>query len=172
MPSASTVFASVQSASFRLQGSVQGVEPSERPFNDLCIAHPDGQPAGLLMAGDSGLGLGPEIIAKSKFEFIALSTGASRRFVLPDGRLKPDLSGVPSSDARVQYQDYERLSVEELQKLTFRDSEGEFLFPIPVVNVMMVERTGENSVRRISVGWIYLTFWIRAERKFVTVFLE
>jgi len=36
----------------------------------------------------------------------------------------------------------------------------------------MVERIGGKAVRRVSVGWIYLTSWIRAERKFETVFLE
>ncbi|KAK4215757.1 heterokaryon incompatibility protein-domain-containing protein [Rhypophila decipiens] len=209
MPSASTVFASVQSASFRLQGSVQRVEPSQRPFNDLRIAHPDGQLAGLLVVGDPGLGLGPEIIAKSKFEFIALSIGTSSSIVLPDGQIKlifkwdmalhcEDEPGVAASqpldqDTQAQPESepdssntpecqwdpdkYRRchptsLSVEELQKLTFRDGAGKLLCPLPVVNVMMVERTGENSVRRISVGWIYLTSWIRAEPKFVTVFLE
>ncbi|KAK3357797.1 heterokaryon incompatibility protein-domain-containing protein [Lasiosphaeria hispida] len=141
-PGASIVFASVQSALFRLQGSVQRNKTSGRIFDDLCIAHPDGQPAGLLIAGDSGLGLGPEITAKSTFEFIALSVGTSKSIVLPDGRL------------------------------TFRDGAGKLLHPLPVVNVMMVERTGEKSVRRISVGWIYLTSWIRAEPKFRTVFLE
>jgi len=49
------------------------------------------------------------------------------------------------------------ISLEELQKLTFRDGAGKLLHPLPVVDVMMVERTGEKSVCRISVGWLYLT---------------
>ncbi|KAM7216087.1 Heterokaryon incompatibility protein (HET) domain containing protein [Rhypophila decipiens] len=196
MPSANTVFAFVQSALFRLQGSVEEFksEPFGGPFNDLCIAHIDGQPAGLLIARDHGLGLGPEVIAKSKFEFIALSIGTSKSVVLPDGELsfiskwkmgsaeeiekeeedeeheKDEEDEEDDSDLSDIYQSFS--SHEELQKLTFRDGAGKLLYPLPVVNVMMVERTGENSVRRISVGWIYLTSWIRAEPKFITVFLE
>ncbi|KAK3324946.1 heterokaryon incompatibility protein-domain-containing protein [Apodospora peruviana] len=141
--SASTVLASVQSAFFRLQRSGQRNKMSGRiVFDDLCITHANGQSAGLLIAGDLVFDLGLDITAKSTFEFIALSIGTSDSIVLPDGRL------------------------------TFRDGAGKLLYPLPVVNVMMVERTGEKSVRRISVGWIYLTSWIRAEPKFGTVFLE
>jgi len=60
------------------------------------------------------------------------------------------------------------ISLEERQKLTFRDSTGEFSHPLPVVNVMMVERTGEKTVRWINIGWMYLTSWVRAESKFRT----
>jgi len=55
---------------------------------------------------------------------------------------------------------------------TFWDGDGGFLFPLPVVNVMMIERVGENLAKRITVGWIYLTSWSKAKRQFRTVYLQ
>jgi hypothetical protein len=59
-----------------------------------------------------------------------------------------------------------------LEQLTVWDREGECLFPLPVVNVMLIERTGGNRARRVSVGWVYLTSWVSARPEFRMIYLE
>lgn len=63
-------------------------------------------------------------------------------------------------------------SLEELQKLTFWDKQGDCLFPIPAVNVMMIMRNSDGFSRRVSVGWIYLKSWLQAKPKFETIYLK
>jgi len=103
--------------------------------------------------------------------FTALRPSADHNSQVP----LPEFAKATLSDESDEVED-ERcksfISLEDLQKLTFRDGAGKLLHPLPVVNVMMVEQIGGKSVRRVSVGWIYLTSWIRAEPKFRTVFLE
>ena len=58
----------------------------------------------------------------------------------------------------------------ELKKLTYLDDEGTPLVPIPVVNVMLIRRTGWTA-RRVSIGYIYLTRWVQAKPQFGPIFL-
>ena len=63
-------------------------------------------------------------------------------------------------------------SLDELRKLTFLDENGDCLFPIPVINVMMVVRESNGFARRASVGWIYLRSWVQAKPVFETIYLK
>jgi len=95
---------------------------------------------------------------------VAAQLNPGARSVSPSGEAR---SGRDSdSDA-----DDEEIDIKEL---TVWDSQGKPLFPLPIVNVMMVERTPENPLvaRRISVGWIYLTSWAKSQPSFGMVWLQ
>lgn len=60
------------------------------------------------------------------------------------------------------------------RNLTFYDRDSVPLDPIPVVNVMLIrsDRRQSRLVHRVSIGWILLTQWAKAERQFKTIILE
>lgn len=58
-----------------------------------------------------------------------------------------------------------------INSLPFKTRGGTSMFPIPVVNVMLMRRQNETA-RRVSVGWVYLTSWIKACPEFKVGYLE
>lgn len=55
--------------------------------------------------------------------------------------------------------------------MTYVDCDDRPLGKIPVVNVMLISRKGDVA-RRVAIGYIFLTQWGKAERKFKDVWLE
>ncbi|KAK8243819.1 heterokaryon incompatibility protein-domain-containing protein [Phyllosticta capitalensis] len=55
--------------------------------------------------------------------------------------------------------------------LTFFDSEGNYMPLLPIVNVMVIGWSGPYA-HRITIGWVLLTSWIKAEREIKTILLE
>ncbi|KAK0623967.1 heterokaryon incompatibility protein-domain-containing protein [Immersiella caudata] len=158
----SAAFASAQCAFFRLQGS--GLQDGSGSFGNLCIIDKSGQPAGLLLVQDPQLGHALLDTVGKKFEFVALSISTSCDVVLSDGSLR--------DVALIEFRPRPEDSSPSVKGLTFWDRNGDYLFPLPVVNVMMIQRVGEMLAKRITIGWIYLTSWSKAERQFNTVYLQ
>lgn len=97
----------------------------------------------------------------STFELMALSISVK------------DLGGVEHAlgvqDSR---KELERIINDEGEEITFFDSTGEALIPCPVVNVMVIGRHNNGICHRMGIGWIFMTSWMKAERKCETVVLE
>jgi hypothetical protein len=150
----SIIITRAQSALFRLQGSVQ----QDGRLGDLSIVDNQEHVAGVLIAQDLQIDrqLAEGINSGQPFEFIALSMSQSEMIAMPNGKIE-----------HVREQDIEERSLEHL---TLKDSEGALLFPVPVLNVMLVKSI-EGVARRVSVGWIYLTSWIEERRDFRVVAL-
>ena len=187
----STILASVQTASFHLG--------SRRTTAGLRIVDEHGLPAGELMMQDPELILELGDISGKKFEFIALSVSTSSKRVLPSDRSgdlgrgdfgSPDgpfgsnaeREAPPTPERELEHHSHVQELFEkaggnmeesrQVHRLTFWDGEGGFLFPLPIVNVMLIERAGEKLAKRITVGWIYLKSWSKAQCRFETVYLQ
>jgi hypothetical protein len=161
------IFTWAQSAFFPLQG----FSTSQMRDGYICIADEADKPAGLLIFQDNELDLKPNIGRRLKFEFIALSMSTVDSTVSYDMgycRMGPRIENPwPRSPGRER-----RLDTPIPPHLTVCDGEGERLFPLPVVNVMLIKRIGENHARRAGVGWIYLTSWVSAGPEFKMIYLE
>jgi hypothetical protein len=166
------IFTWAQSAFFLLQD----YSNSRMGNGYLCVADEAGEPAGLLIAPDNELDLEPRIARSPKFEFIALSMSTGDGTMsYHDGNcwinpmngcpMRRSLSRSPSREGRPS-------SPPPVLHATVCDGEGEYLLPIPLVNVMLIERTNENRVRRVTVGWIYLGCWMAAQAEFKMIYLE
>ena len=106
-----------------------------------------------------------DTVASQDREFIALSIGYESNVVISDGWMKQ----ISRKDLNQSHPEDEKL---HLDSLTIWDQEGECIYPLPIVHVMMIERTDHHTARRIAVGWIYLTKWAEAEPRFEMVYLE
>jgi hypothetical protein len=130
-----------------------------------------------LIAQDDELDLKPGIAESPNFEFIALSMSSAGFIGLPNGRYcanwlkRPQKRPMSSISSGSLGSDRTRKGSEP-EHLTVWDREGECLFPLPVVNVMLIERTGGDRARRVSVGWVYLTSWVSARPEFRMIYLE
>ncbi|KAK3295869.1 heterokaryon incompatibility protein-domain-containing protein [Chaetomium fimeti] len=184
-----TIFTWAQTALFPLRGSITTQETGfigTTTSGNLIIVDESSEPAGMLVAQDNELDLEPGIAGRPKFEFIALSAGKiDCMVVFRDGHYKtssveppqrestnitsPDFLGTEQQEPE-ELTDWEEARAPE--ELTVWDRAGGCLFPLPVVNVMLVERTGENRARRVSVGWVYLTSWLSARPEFKMICLE
>ncbi|SPO01926.1 uncharacterized protein DNG_04599 [Cephalotrichum gorgonifer] len=100
----------------------------------------------------------------SEFEFIGISISS-----LPNGSLGDSLGclyspttfnfdSVPSSELAEKLREGRHLN------FTYWDSDDKPLNPIPIVNVMLIEREG-GWARRVSIGWVLLTKWARLEKQ-------
>jgi hypothetical protein len=98
------------------------------------------------------------------FEFIALSVSTFNGIISPDAT---------TNSGNFEYRDPKEHLRENavLRELTYLDKKGAPLLPIPVVNSMLIRRTGFTS-RRVGIAWIYLKKWVQARPQFVDIFLE
>jgi hypothetical protein len=103
----------------------------------------------------------------SQFEFVGLSLGVwpwpAHTFWCLDLPIN-----YPDASFSKLRKDLESI---EFGDVTYWDSEGNPLTPIPIMNVMLIERRGRVA-RRISIGWILLTMWACANRALEIIILE
>lgn len=156
-----TIFTRAQSAFFRLN------LPTAQEFllRDYPILDDDGT-VGVLVGQEPDLQaeLLGHVEAGEYFEFIALSVSAFDGIILPDAT---------TSFGNFEYRDPKQhlRENESLRELTYLDKKGTPLLPIPVVNAMLIRRTG-STARRVGIAWIYLKKWVKARPQFGDVFLE
>ncbi|KAJ6010450.1 heterokaryon incompatibility [Penicillium sp. IBT 35674x] len=155
------IFTRAQSAFFRLN------LPTDQEFllRDYPIIDDDGT-VGVLVGQDPELQaeLLSQVEAGDYFEFIALSVSTYNGIILPDAT---------TSSGNFEYRDPKQhlRENEVLRELAYLDKKGTPLLPIPVVNVMLIRRTG-SSARRVGIAWIYLKKWVKARPQFGDVFLQ
>ncbi|KAJ5953483.1 heterokaryon incompatibility [Penicillium verhagenii] len=123
---------------------------------------------GVLIGQDADLQaeLLPRVEAGENFEFIALSVSSM------DGIIRPDAT---IQSGNLTFRDPKTILAENetLRDLTYLDARGVPILPIPVVNVMLIQRARFGlTARRVSIGWIYLKVWAKARAEFHDVFLE
>lgn len=116
-----------------------------------------------------------------RFEFVAVSVSGIPTY--PDITcLHPNPFSSPlrvslSSMTRRDFPKEERILLEDAlrrirdSEMTYTDAGDNLLFPIPVVNVLMIERAG-SVASRIGLGWVYLRRWAQVQRTNVSVELE
>lgn len=121
-------------------------------LSEFCIIDGNGQPVGFLPVGnwESGLEL-QRVTTRSGFEFIALSLGTVTDVVDPTGETR----ALRIADTVGGWYEH----------LTYQDSEGTYMFPFPVVNMMLIHRRPAKVARRVAVGWIHLAFWAEASNQ-------
>lgn len=113
------------------------------------------------------------------FEFVALSISCYDRYHTPlrsvlqrNEQLLKDWQDL--KDYRKRKEEPRGIFWQRSRNLTFYDRHGVPLEQIPVVNVMLIGRDPRHRhlAHRVSVGWILLTQWAKAERQFETIILE
>jgi hypothetical protein len=134
---------------------------------DLEIRNKAGQCIGMLVASPL-LSAENSSLPDSDFEFIGVSLGAGPWF-----RYGFQCLGLEIHNTDMDLYRQIRGNLEKIKHLdiTFWDLDENPLVPVPVMNVMLIERRGQVR-RRVSVGWILLTHWTSAERVFETIILE
>ncbi|KAF9892979.1 hypothetical protein FE257_000571 [Aspergillus nanangensis] len=150
-----------QSAFFRL------LPPTDQSMylRDYPIIDENCETVGALIGQDPELQatLGADVETCAPLEFLALSVSDL------DGIIQPDAS---TEYKGFKYKDPTQIADDTLQDLTYFDHEGTPLLPLPVVNVMLVRRDDSTmEAHRLSVGWIYMTQWTKANPTFQTVYL-
>ncbi|KAJ5645602.1 heterokaryon incompatibility [Penicillium longicatenatum] len=155
------VFTRAQSTFFRLNLPTD----QEILLRDYPIIDDDGT-VGVLVGQDLDLQaeLRRPVESGEYFEFIALSVSTFNGIISPDAT---------TNSGNFEYRDPKEHLRENavLRELTYLDKKGTPLLPIPVVNSMLIRRTGLTA-RRVGIAWIYLKKWVQARPQFVDIFLE
>ena len=151
--------------STRAQSALFRLNPPDNRLHDYPIIDDQNHMIGLLIGKDFKLqaALSASIERREKFEFIALSVSTNDEVI--------------QYDATVEGGSFRYSRASELvdggskSDLTYYDKDGTALIPLPVVNVMLVRWNGRLA-HRVSIGWIYLTKWTKAQPRFKLILLE
>lgn len=180
----STIKSRGQTAHFSL--ATRPVVRSDKESSFVCITDNTGAPVGRIWS--NGLTWNAEIQPflgdqNHPFEFLALSVGASGesdqdRDVLIHGEQSLPFTVGPHYHRRVvEFNGLLDLWEDRIPpkgeargaNTNIFDSELNWL-ETPVVRVMLIGKRGPLSYR-VSIGWIYLSSWVRVEREFKTIYL-
>ena len=151
--------------STRAQSALFRLNPPDNRSHDYTIIDDRNDMIGLLIGKDSQLQaeLSASIETREKLEFIALSVSKSNEVLQHDGSAEGGSFRYSRAEAIVDD--------ESKSDLTYYDKDGTALIPLPVVNIMLVRWNGPLA-HRMSIGWIYLTKWTKAQPQFKLILLE